>query len=276
MSVAASAKNNAVCVAHSGSKSGISCAKINLQGGGGSSQQQAPQQLQFDSLRDFAIGQQDPPTGPEGTVSHVFFSSDETRLFTTVKGNPADNSTGFLSTFPVDARTGTVSQRDVRVSPAGTAVLFGSANIPGTQGTQLLVTDASFGAAIMDVNPANGDARVAAKTEIAGQKATCWVAISEATGTGFVTDVGVGRMVEVGLKGEGIVGVTEIQGIEGGMIDLAAAGNFLYALAPGVPGSEAKIVVMDVSGGAGTATVRQVFGLKGVAGNNIQGMIALK
>ena len=59
-----------------------------------------------------------------------------------------------------------------------------------------------------------------------------------------------------------------------GMIDLEAAGNFIYALSPGNANVSAAVTVFDVSGGRGSATQIQNFNPVGV-GANAQGMVAL-
>ena len=61
-----------------------------------------------------------------------------------------------------------------------------------------------------------------------------------------------------------------------GLIDLRAAGNFVYALSPGNGATEAAITVLDVSGGQGKGKMVQHFGLGAVgAGKNAQGMATL-
>lgn len=136
VTIAVSAKKNLACVGNTGKKAGISCTTFSLKTG------LAP----MDTLRPFALNQSNPPTGPLNTVADTFFNTAQTALLTTVKGDPTVNNTGFVSSFPVLA-DGTVSTKDTHSSPGDTAVLFGTVNIPGTDG--LLATDASFGVAIL-------------------------------------------------------------------------------------------------------------------------------
>jgi hypothetical protein len=282
--VGASLKNKLVCVGTTGAKAGISCTNFSNRGLGA-----------MDALREFDIGQTTPPVGPTNTVSHAFFSEDESSLFVTVKGDPAVNKTGFLSVFPVEidcqgqgqqqgrgrgrksaASSASLSRQDTRSSPEGTAVLFGSSIIPG-QPNSVFATDASFGGAILDVSPANDAATLRAKQAIDGQAATCWVAISPATNTAFVTDVAVNRVVEMSLQDASILGQLDLSANgDPGLIDLRAAGNFVYALSPGNGTTEAAITVLDVSGGPGTAKQVQHFqmGAMGV-GKNAQGLAVL-
>ncbi|KAH8640751.1 hypothetical protein IG631_03692 [Alternaria alternata] len=263
--VAASAKNKLACVGTTGAKAGISCASFSRQGLG-----------QMDELRSFDLGQSTPPVGPLNTVSQTFFSSDESALFTTVKGDPTVNNTGFLSTYSVQASNGaaTLSKKDVRSSPNGTAVLFGSATLSNDPST-LFVTDASFGATVLSID-SKGQATVKGKQAIDGQAATCWATISDATNSAFVTDVGVNRVVEMSLDDASIIKQLDLSANgDPGLIDLRAAGNFVYALSPGNGTTAAAITVLDVSGGQGSMKQVQHFDLSGMAGKNAQGMAVL-
>ncbi|KAF2462826.1 uncharacterized protein BDR25DRAFT_386055 [Lindgomyces ingoldianus] len=262
--VAASSANSLVCVGTTGSKAGVSCANFDTKNGIG----------QMDSLRPFDLGQSDPPVGPTNTVSQTFFSEDETMLFTTVKGDPAANKTGFLTGAGAGTSISKLSTQETQSSPPGTAVLFGSQPIPGQN--QIFATDASFGAGILSLDSSN-TATLIANQSINGQKATCWATISLSTNSAFVTDVGVNRIVEMSLKDASIVGVIDLSTVEAsaadpGLIDLKAAGNFLYALSPGNGTSEAAISVVDVK----SKKLVQHATLKGVgAGANAQGIAVL-
>jgi hypothetical protein len=75
-------------------------------------------------------------------------------------------------------------------------VLFGSQAIPSTN--TVFATDAAFGAVVLAVDPVSGEAVTVGKGSVEGQVATCWATISPATGTAFVTDVRVNRLVETG------------------------------------------------------------------------------
>ncbi|OQU96621.1 hypothetical protein CLAIMM_02674 [Cladophialophora immunda] len=263
--VAASASNRLVCVGTTGVTNGVSCSSFSKKG-----------LSAMDSLRSFDLVQTTPPVGPTNTVSQLFFSEDESRLFATVKGNPAVNNTGFFSVFSVEGGSwhskASLSTMDTRSSPAGTAVLFGSQNIAGT--SNVFVTDASFGGAVVSVDPTSGTASTVAKQVIAGQSATCWATISPVTGTAFVADVGVNRLVEMSLTDASIVSILDLSANgDPGLIDLKAAGNFIYALSPGNGTTPAAVTVVDVSGGPGSAKQAQHFQLAAMGvDKNAQGM----
>ncbi|KAH8176178.1 lactonase, 7-bladed beta-propeller domain-containing protein [Sarocladium implicatum] len=255
--VAASRKNRVVCVGLSGATAGVSCAPFSGRGGIGA----------MDALRPFDLGQTTPPVGPTNTVSQVFFSQDEQMLYTTVKGDPAVNNTGFLASFAVESSCGQISSQAVMSSPDQTAVLFGSASIPGS--TDLFVTDASFGAAVLSVN-ADSQATTKGRGVVEGQAATCWATISPATNTAFVTDVAVNRLVEMSLDDASILNEIDLsENGQSGMIDLAAAGKMVYVLAPGNNETEPAIVVLDAETKEVAQTVE--LGSLGITGR-VQGM----
>jgi DNA-binding beta-propeller fold protein YncE len=260
--VAASMNNSVVCVGMTGAKAGVSCSSFSDKGLG-----------EMDDLRPFDLQQTTPPMGPTNTVSQVLFSGDESMLFTMVKGDPAVNNTGFMASFNIENTNGAmaVSKHEVRSSPEGTAVLFGSQVIPGT--SKVFATDASFGAAILDIDANTCEATTLATGEVEGQTATCWVAISPVTKTAFVTDVGRNRLVEMSLEDASVVSELDLTcNGDPGLIDLAAAGNFIYALSPGNGSTEAAVTVLDVTGGSGSANMIQHFELEGVAGRTAMGM----
>jgi len=236
VSVTLSTNLSLACVANSGAQAGVACLSMTSKG-------LAPLDK---ALRPFAINQTTPPSGPENTVSQTFFNKDFSALITTVKGNPAVNNTGFLSVFPVT--NGVVSTTETRSSPAGTAVLFGTAEL---ENNEIFVTDASFGSATLSLD-ANNIASVVARTNITDQKATCWATLSDLTGTAFVTDVAVNHLVEIDTATGTLI--NELQSGNGnpGMIDLVSAGNFIYALSPGNASVKAAVTVFDVSGGRGS------------------------
>jgi len=275
--VAASLENGLACVGTSGARAGIACSSFSAARG------LSP----MDALRPFDLGQTTPPVGPTNTVSQTFFSADGALLFATVKGDPPTNKTGFLSAFPVQRPTNragavSVSSAEQRSVPSGTAVLFGSQAIPAK--SAVFATDASFGAAILSVDAATGKATTIAKGAVDGQVATCWVTISAATGTAFVTDVAKNRVVEMSLEDASVLGVLDLSvGAaatgDPGLIDLRAAGNYIYALSPGNGTAPGGIAVVEVSRGSGrgsTTVLRQRFGLDGMAGRNSMGMAVLE
>jgi hypothetical protein len=251
VSVTASKHNGQVCVASTGVLAGVSCGSFTPQGLGA-----------MDALRPFELGQTTPPLGPTNTVSQVLFSHDGSQLFAMVKGDPMANKPGFLATFPVSDKK--VSQQGERSTPNGTAVLFGTALVPKKRDT-LFVTDASFGAAVISVSN-NGQTTVLGKGVVEGQKATCWATVSPATDSAWVTDVLTNRLVEMSLTDASILGQPvdlSMSNSDPGLLDLAAAGNLVYALSPGNGTTDAAVTVVDVI----ARKQVQHFDLKGLGGS---------
>ncbi|KAK9367938.1 hypothetical protein V1509DRAFT_624856 [Lipomyces kononenkoae] len=248
--VAVSMKNKLVCVGSTGAKAGISCATFSDVDG----------LSQMDYLRPFDLNQTTPPVGPFNTVSQTFFSEDESFLFTTVKGDPTVN------------KTASISSKGVSSSPPGTAVLFGSEQIPGT--SSVFVADPSFGAAILSVDEKTERASLVSKQVIANQQATCWTTISTVTKSAFVTDPGLNRIVEMSLTNASIISAINVTvPASDGIIDLKAAGNYIYALSAG---NQTEVVVLDISGGQGSGKVIQHLGLDNMeVGKSAQGMAVL-
>jgi hypothetical protein len=264
--IAASAKHGLVCVGTTGGLAGVSCGCFDENSGIGV----------LDDLRPFELNQSTPPAGPTNTVSHVFFSEDESRLYATVKGNPAVNSTGFISIFSVEEDAScsfTLSREDVRSSPEGTAVLFGSQIIPGTG--DIFATDASFGGAILSVDDTTLKVSTLARGVVENQVATCWVTLAPGTDSAFVTDVATPRLVELSLTDASVVGQLDLSDQDAkGFIDLANSGGFVYILAADVA---PQILVIDVRRGISLAALAQGFDIAALgAGANSQGFALLQ
>lgn len=234
VTVAASVKRSLVCVGYTGAKAGVSCAPFTHEGLG-----------PMKKMLDFDLDQTTPPTGPTNTVAQVFFTENDTRLITTVKGDPTTNNTGFVSVLPFeDSWSSTTPKgRDVRTSPPGTAVLFGGVNIPDT--SDLFITDASFGATLLDLHETTDKVSLLHKTVISGQKATCWAAYSKARRSVFVTDAGVDRLIEIGADDSKIRSTLDLNNGDPGLVDLKVSGRFVYALSPGNGTTPAAITVVD-------------------------------
>lgn len=255
--VAASKKHRIMCVGTSGAVAGVSCSSFSRSG-----------IKAMDALRPIDLQQTTPPVGPTNTVSQVLFSDDENTLFVMVKGDPAVNNTGFVASFPVE--NGQVSQQGTQSSPDGTLVLFGTAPIPGT--SDIFATDASFGAAVLSID-SSGAATIKGKAAIDGQVATCWATVSTFSNSAFVTDVASNRLVEMSLEDASIMNIVDLSANgDPGLIDLRAAGRFVYALSPGTGATVPAVTVVDVT----SKKQVQHFELEALgASNRAQGMVAL-
>lgn len=261
VTVGTSVKHSMACVGYTGAKSGTSCAEFTQMGLG-----------QMKQVVGFDLGQTTPPVGPTNSVAQVFFTADESRLITTVKGDPNTNKTGFISVLPFkDSCSSTFEDADIRSSPSGTAVLFGGVNIPNT--SDLFITDASFGATLLDLNQTTEKVSLKQKVTIKGQQATCWAAHSQARESFFVTDAAVNRLVEISEDGSKIMSILDLAANgDPGLIDLEVSGRFVYSLSPGNGTTPAAITVVDSFKGSQI----QHFSLDKLgAGKQSQGMAIL-
>lgn len=263
MSVTISTTLSQACVANSGAVAGVACFAICDERG----------LIPLDTaVRPFDINQTTPPTGPDNTVSQVFFNQDSSLLMTTVKGVPALNKTGQLAIFPVV--NGTVSRQNVGSSPKGTAALFGVTLLP--EHDQLFVTDASFGSATLSIPVPGSNSTLAppailSSTNILTQKATCWAQFSNLTKSTFVTDVAVNHLVEIDPTTGQIINNFNSTNGNSGMLDLAIdpEGALVYAISPGngsIGGQGTRVAVFDVSGGQGSIRDVQNFQVASGAG----------
>lgn len=264
VTVGASAKNMLVCVGATGAKSGVSCASYSSKGLG-----------MMDQLRPVGLNQTTPPVGPPNTISHVFFSEDEETLYTTVKGNPGTNTNGTLGVFaveqPCDGRGAVAVSQEGKLNVLDqTAVLFGAATLKGS--SEILSSDAAFGAVMLSVDAETGVASVKKVIDVAGQKATCWATLSPETNTVFLSDAGLGRLVELSSTDGSIMSITNLGTSDPGINDLKAAGSFIYALSPGNATVGPAVTVFDVV----SKKVAQHYQLKGsFATNKVQGLTVL-
>ena len=232
--------------------------------------------------------------GPVNGLSHVLFNEDSSALVAVAKGVPMTSNTGFLAYYPVV--NGRVSDDVTMTSPPGTNVLFGSAVIPTTSKyndskyndsrydggkygggkysasgyeqssprTRLVVSDASFGAAVFEFG-SDGVARTVATSNIPDQRASCWATLSKQTGSAFISDastrlfeidVETGALIQTIDAAPGTVANSATTGTNStdmptmmppspsmtnttldarsplGFLDLATKGKFLYTLSP--------------------------------------------
>ena len=261
--VALSAKLGLACAGNTGAKAGVSCFKLSSRG---------PVSVSKSQITTFDLGQSNPPVGPLNSVSHAIFDEAAGSLVTFVKGDPPTNKTGFVSVLPI--KNGKPATTDVRSTPAGTAVLFGVALVPGSSAKKstILATDAAFGTATLSLDATTNQVSTVNTATIADQVATCWATFSSVTKTSFVTDVAVSHLVEVDPAAGKILQSTSVDITNVGMIDLVTKGKFIYALSPGnQSASGATVVVMKMNGTGKKVNVVQQFVIDGV-GMSAQGM----
>ncbi|KAI9808400.1 MAG: hypothetical protein M1826_004176 [Phylliscum demangeonii] len=252
-SVAVSQRLQQACVANSGPRAGIACFRITRHG-------LVPLENQLE--RVFDLQQSIPLQLLNAGVSHTFFTQDSTALITTVRGDA--NHTDFISVYPVLAN-GRVSTHDVRTSPNGTLLLFGTAVIPGTRdprtgSSTYVIADPTFGAGVFRISARTGAVTTVALTNIPNQNGTCWAVYSTRTHSVFVADALGNTLVEIDpATGAVLLDLRTTTG-DNGSIDLIAPPNgFVYALNPLTDQPAGAISVFDTTGGRATAKQVQNF-----------------
>ncbi|KIJ51092.1 hypothetical protein M422DRAFT_245070 [Sphaerobolus stellatus SS14] len=272
VSLTISKKTGQVCVLNGGRLNGVTCFK----------QDKSLGLLEIDNTqRSLNVNQTSAPNGPAGTMSHVIFSEDDTKLIASVKGVPPQP--GFLASWDVDATTGVLSQDFVKSTPSKGGLLpFGMAIIPGKNA--VLATDAGVGFDIFDFSKQSGNNPASSQIfPVGGQKAVCWAAFSPKTNDFFMTDIDTGIITEVNVDNN--LNATIIkqypQGNGTNPIDLevATVGNndFLYTMAAGrqsvlvhalpAPGKANLIQELEFANAAKNAGLTTSV-------NNLQGMTA--
>ncbi|KAI2717499.1 hypothetical protein CBS147332_4379 [Penicillium roqueforti] len=181
----------------------------------------------MDQVIDFELHQTTPPVGPTNTVAQVFFAANDTRLITTVKGDPSAGKAGFVSVLPFkDSCSSVFESHDIRSSPPSTAVLFGGVEIPGT--SDLFITDASFGATVLSLDDVTDE-----------------VSSTRSPSKARKPRVGLPTILEVRNDGSKILTILDLRNGDPGLTDVRAIGHYVYALSPGNGTTVAAITVVD-------------------------------
>jgi hypothetical protein len=178
--------HRAACVLNGGKVNGLACFKVDPVHG----------MKPHDQFFSFRLNQTTPPTGPGGTVSHVLFSTDGSKLRASAKGNPPSLA-GFVATWDV-AHNGTLSSEFTGTIPPiedGFAP-FGMKNIVGAKDA-VLVTDPDLGMTVYDFSKPNVTFH---PLKIEGQLATCWAEYSTATSSYWLSDLESNRIYEASVQ----------------------------------------------------------------------------
>ncbi|KAI0675904.1 hypothetical protein C8Q78DRAFT_963500 [Trametes maxima] len=253
-----------LCVLNGGKVNGVHCYNVD--------QKQGLTPIP-DSLRYLGFNQTTPANGPPGSVSHIVFSEDGSKLLASYKGTAT--APGYLASWDVN-KDGALSAQHTQVALAqGGMVAFSLTHIPGQNA--LFTTDPGVGYAIVDLGGKHRDASVA----LNGQMATCWSAYSPQTKGYYAIDVGGNVIREVQLDGnlKGNVAATYTLPAGTSPIDSEVASvrgkDYLYVL-----GANATSVEVFALNGAGKA--KQISSVNiasparaagvSIHGSNLQGM----
>ena len=142
---------------------------------------------QPDSFRPLGVQQTTPPGGPAGTVSDILFSEDGKKLIVPIKGS--QGQLGSFATFTVSP-LGQLSKTFTKTSAQG-ASPFGAVLVPGKN--TMFTVDSTLAVDLL-----NTDTEDLAHWAIQGG-GPCWVARSPATGSFYLADTGVSKIIEIQL-----------------------------------------------------------------------------
>jgi len=251
MSLAFNKNGTQACVLNGGAVNGVNCYKVDAKLG---------LVAMPNTLRTIGVNQTTPANGPAGSVSHVIFSEDGSKLIASVKGTPP--TPGFFATWDV-AADGSLSQDFAKVEPPKGGLLpFGMTVIPGMNA--LLAADAGLGFDVVDLstvkagsNSSSLESSKNSATSVGGQKAVCWATFSQGTGNFYLTDIGTSLVTEVNIdKNLKPTIVKQYQQTAGGATidDEVATLNgqdFLYVLQPNIT----SVAVMKLTGPGNATTV---------------------
>ncbi|KAF3314493.1 hypothetical protein TWF173_004576 [Orbilia oligospora] len=259
VAVTYSRKLKIACVLNSGASDGVACYSVSARTG---------LRPLDKSSRKLNIGQSTPPVGPTGTVSDIFFTPDSESLVVIVKGNPPTGVAGFVAVYSV--QNGKISMTPVKSNPIGSVALFGSSMISNTE---IIATDAGFGAMKLKLNPKTHVVEAEVKTTIDGQAATCWTAYSPKTESVYVTDIKMNRIEEINACTGKVVSALDFTNGNVGNIDDIVGGDFLYTLSP----SDGKVDIAVVSLACGQGKMKELgtFSIRNGPNQFSQGLAVL-
>ena len=227
---ASQTNSSQVCVLNGGAKGGVACFGVDRFKG---LRAQGP-------LRPLTKGYHEttPPTGPPLSASDIEFNPSSSALFATIKGDPGATppAPGYIYTWPV--RSGAPAQTPIITSFPDVLLDF-SLNFLGGDGLALL-TDPSFGAAILSVSP-KFQITERAHTAIPLQRAACWGAYSARYDSAYVIDASNSNITALDPRTGSIKDTITYDATAGGGLDTAVAGRFLY-----VATRAAKVAVIDL------------------------------
>ncbi|MCJ1312338.1 hypothetical protein MMC25_006012 [Agyrium rufum] len=269
VSVAASAKLGQVCVANTGSYSGIACMPFSSEG-----------IWQPQHLLAFQLNQTTPPTDSVGMTNlsdgrphyaHIEFNQDSSALLATILPGPMPaNSPPYAVSYPVV--DGAVSASYNIQSYSLIDQLFQVVNIPNND--TVFVIGGANTYLFLDQNADTGVSQPTSRYNITGGRASCWAVYSTTYDTIYIDDANNNRFQEIDPISGQIIGTYNVtQNTKLGMLDMATFGNSVYGLSPAFKNASASVMTLDISQGKGQARVVQDFYPTGLGmSKTVQGM----
>ena len=195
-------------------------------------------------LRPFPVGLNTttPPVGPVNTASAIVFNPSSTALFVSIKadGMGTPPRSGYIYAWPV--YDGEVATEPV-INHLNVLKVDFSINFLGYD-TRALVTDASFGASIVEIAYPSLEITELHHIVVANQVAACWGAYAPRFDAAYIIDAGSPNITVVDPESGAIKATIELQrqGM-GGFDDTAIDRTWMYVL-----GGDSSVVVVDLEG----------------------------
>lgn len=225
--------NDTICVGHSGTRTGVSCANWKADSIG-----------PFDDLRIFPphANQTVPPNVSFDipVLTEIIFTWSGSSLVGMSSGNSSAPQ-GMIGIWPVDS-DGKVAQDGTLAAPNGTTIPFGADSVPGT--SKLFVSDAMLGAFVIDIESPD---LLMSKSTVEDKFATCWAQFHPKTGHGYVTDVERNIISKVDLATGALLQAPELVNNFDGYMDFRIVGDALYSLAVQIDPHAHFITVFDLT-----------------------------
>ncbi|KAF7114978.1 hypothetical protein CNMCM5793_000748 [Aspergillus hiratsukae] len=212
-------RNSTICVGHSGSRPGVSCAEWNTEG-----------ISEFDDLRT-VIKETHRPSLPDSNfgssvLTDLLFTSDGSNLVASVSGYYTESQTGenMVRSWLVEP-SGQVATEGTILSTGNHSFAFSGTVIAGT--SKIFLTDPKFGGYTVD---AQAPASPAALAEVEGAEAACWAQIDPRSGLAYITDDVRNLIVAVDPKTGKTVRTVKPKGNATGYVDFEIVGHYMYTL----------------------------------------------
>lgn len=171
------------------------------------------------------VNQTTPPVGPVSTVSDILFNPCSTALFVIVKGTPMPATLGAFYVYPIFE--GVISSDPVISTPDRLVLDFGSVFLDCDD--RLFVTDASYGASIVDVSP-SFVVTEAVNTTIPNFGAPCWAVYAPMFESVYVMDVSRNNITVMDPYSAAIKGYVNFPATAPGGFDGKLDRSWLYVL----------------------------------------------
>ncbi|KAF3929296.1 hypothetical protein AA313_de0207866 [Arthrobotrys entomopaga] len=224
VSLAYSSKLRTLCVGNAGTKSGVACYNTDRRTGLGCQDKEPLQRHSNITKGDNGAG----------TISDLFFTTDDKNLIVVTKGNKDLNETSTVDVYATTMSRGKaskVSYTSVCSQIQGSPALYGTIQVSDTE---FFATDGTYGLAKLQFDRDTRKVTLpdSGTEEIDFQSQTSWIAKSDRTNSVYVSDLMLNRIVEFSVEDGNQTTQQSFLSGQSGNVDLIVGGDFLYTLSP--------------------------------------------